>query len=206
MNSRGTILSPVLLPILNTSPILLSLLSHSHLVACGDQRTTQVKIMSHQSAPSGAWISEWQYKCHMVGETEKSVSVWKSTVQNQLHLQMAIFCVKYFLAEPIKIIIRAPKILCIVNYACLLIYRSISDTRLTRTSGRLETGRPSKWPRLLSPREIVVRTEIISYGTYGVYNNGSTVDCFFRSPILNIHEGSWRPSPVEDAVKENHKF
>ena len=44
--------------------------------------------------------------------------------------------------------------------------------------------------RLLSPREIVVRTEIISYGTYGVYNNGSTVDCFFWSPILNIHEGS----------------
>ena len=44
--------------------------------------------------------------------------------------------------------------------------------------------------RLLSPREIVVRIEIISYGTYGVYNNGSTVDCFFWSPILNIHEGS----------------
>ena len=52
---------------------------------------------------------------------------------------MTIFCVKIFSAEPIKIIIRAPKILCIVNYACRLIYRFISDTRLTRTSGRVET-------------------------------------------------------------------
>ena len=168
-----------------------------------DPHTDHVKRVSHQSAPSGAWIPEWQYKCSMDCETKKSVSVWKSTVQNQLHLQMAIFCVKYFLAEPIKIIIRAPKILCIVNYACLLIYRFISDTRLTRTCGDRETVQMA---RLLSPREIVVRTEIISYGTYGVYNNGSTVDCFFWSPILNIHEGSWRPSPVEDAVKENHKF
>ena len=138
----------------------------------------------------------------------KSVWVWKTknTVQDQLYLQMTIFCVKYFSVVTIKIIIRASKISCIVNYACLLIYRSIYDTRLTRTSGRLETGRSSKSLRLLSPREIVVRIEIISYGTYGVYNNGSTVDCFFWSPILNIHEGSWRPSPVEDAVKENHKF
>ena len=57
---------------------------------------------------------------------------------------MIIFCLKSVLAKTIKIIIRTSKLLCILNYACLLIYcfligyNSGSITDALEIDGRFE--------------------------------------------------------------------